>query len=308
MRILAHATKDKKMIQSYKDGKDLYATIASIAFHKSYEECLEFYLDENGNKTEKTNVEGKERRARAKAITLGVCYGKGIPAIAEDLKISIDEAQNVYDSVMKAFPVLQKYMEDSQEMARELGYVDTLWGRKRRLPNMQLPLYEFDFSNYHVKNIDVLDFNNCDNLEVEELEDYYWNKLINCKWYKQKEKIKEEARKEGIIIKENSNKIAEATRQCVNSRIQGSAGDLIKKAMILIGNDKRLKELNCKILLQIHDELLSTCPIENVKECSERLCYLMNYAAKDLVVPFKSDSEVTLKWYGEKLNLEELCN
>ena len=107
-------------------------------------------------------------------------------------------------------------------MARELGYVETLWGRKRRLPEMQLPEYEFDFSNFVSKDIDVLDFVEEQAIEEEKEAkfNYYWNKLINCKWYKQKEKIKEEARKEGIIIKENGGKIADAQRQCVNSRIQ----------------------------------------------------------------------------------------
>lgn len=52
-------------------GKDAYATIASISFKKPYEECLEFYLDENGNKTHEVNKEGKERRNQAKKILLG---------------------------------------------------------------------------------------------------------------------------------------------------------------------------------------------------------------------------------------------
>ena len=75
--------------------------------------------------------------------------------------------------------------------------------------------------------------------------------------------------------------------------------------MILIANDEQLKEWNCKILLQVHDELISTCPIENAKKCSERICYLMNYAGHELSVPFKSDSEITIAWYGEPIELEE---
>lgn len=61
---------DKKMLEAYQQGKDLYAQIASLAFDKSYEDCLEFYLDENGKKTTKTNKEGKERRTQAKSILL----------------------------------------------------------------------------------------------------------------------------------------------------------------------------------------------------------------------------------------------
>jgi DNA polymerase I-like protein with 3'-5' exonuclease and polymerase domains len=245
MRILAHATQDEKMIQSYKDGKDLYATIASIAFNKPYLECLErfpkgtpikqiddnwYYADENdydkladGDKD--TYKDGKERRAKAKAITLGVCYGKGIQAIADDLKIPKEHAQEVYDNVMIAFPKLKQYMEDSQNMARELGYVTTLWGRKRRLPDMQLEPYEFDFSNFVVDDFDPLAFDNSTTIGArEEAEnkaiDYYTQQLNKAYGRQKKEEVKVKAKEEGIIIKDNGAFIAQATRQCVNSRIQ----------------------------------------------------------------------------------------
>lgn len=233
MRILAHATQDEKMIQSYKDGKDLYATIASIAFNLPYEDCLEFYLDENGNKTGETNKEGKARRAKAKAITLGVCYGKGIQAIADDLKISKEHAQEVYDSIMLAFPKLKQYMEDSQNMARELGYVTTIWGRKRRLPDMQLEPYEFDFSNFVVDDFDPLAFNNNDNKRQQEEQkamDYYNNLLNKAYGRQKKEEIKQKAKQDGIIIKDNGGFIAQATRQCVNSRIQRKCRRFNKKS------------------------------------------------------------------------------
>ena len=309
MRLLAHATQDEKMIKSYRDGKDLYATIASIAFKLPYEDCLEFYLDENGKKTSETNKQGKERRAKAKAITLGVCYGKGIAAIAEDLKIPKEHAQEVYDSVMIAFPKLKQYMEDSQLMAKKLGYVTTLWGRKRRLPDMQLEPYEFDFSNFVVDTFDPLAFDNTTNIEArEEAENkaiiYYTNQLNKAYGRAAKEQVKAKAREDGIIIKDNGAFIAQATRQCVNSRIQGSAGDLIKLAMLMIADDEKLRQMGCKIILQVHDELISTCPIKYAEECSNRLCELMNLAGGDLNVPFKSDAEITRAWYGEPLELE----
>ncbi|HUM44860.1 MAG TPA: DNA polymerase, partial [Fervidobacterium sp.] len=138
-RITAHMSGDEKMINAYKQGKDLYAEIASIAFNQPYENCLEYV---NGV----YNEEGYRRRQTSKAIVLGVCYGKGVPAIAEDLGISREEAQKIYDQIMRAFPGLERFMIESQNMARELGYVDTVWGRKRRLPNMQLDPYEFSYS------------------------------------------------------------------------------------------------------------------------------------------------------------------
>lgn len=80
-----------------------------------------------------------------------------------------------------------------------------------------------------------------------------------------------------------------------------------KKAMLLVGNDTRLKELGFKLLIPVHDELIAECPIENVKECSKRFANLMSIAAKDkLEVPISCDVEITKSWYGDTIELEEL--
>lgn len=70
-KLTADLSNDEKFIAECASGKDAYGTVASLAFNKPYEECLEFYLDENGNKTDKINKEGKERRNQAKSILLG---------------------------------------------------------------------------------------------------------------------------------------------------------------------------------------------------------------------------------------------
>lgn len=192
-------------------------------------------------------------------------------------------------------------------MAIEKGYVTTLWGRKRRLPDIQLPKYEFDFSQKQIDNFNPLDF---DNNEQEEYIDYEaidkYTKLMDKAYGRiQKEQIKLKAKEEGIIIKDNGGFIADAERQCVNARIQGSAADMSKKAMLLVGNDKRLKELGFKLLIPVHDELIAQCPIENAKECSKRFADLMSQAAKDrLEVPISCDVEITKAWYGDKIELE----
>lgn len=75
-KLMTQLCGDRKMLDAYIQGRDLYAEIASLAFNKPYEDCLEFYLDENGNKTNETNKEGKERRTQAKSILLGILYRK----------------------------------------------------------------------------------------------------------------------------------------------------------------------------------------------------------------------------------------
>lgn len=301
-RITAHLCQDPKMIKAYKEGKDLYAEMASLAFGFPYEECLEFRPD--GTK----NPDGKERRGQAKAIFLGICYGKGVKAIGEDLNVSTKKAQQIYDSVLKEFTGLKQFMIDSQEMAKELGYVDTVWGRKRRLPNIQLEPYEFSYIGGTPKDFDPL-FGDDDEFDAgpvevdEKTKQRYIRQLEKTFSRQEKEAIKAKARAEGISIKDNGGFIAEATRQCVNARVQGSAADLTKLAMILVGNDQRLKELGFRLLIPVHDELIGECPEENAKEVAERFSFLMVDAAKDLCVPSKCDVEVSRRWYGETLDI-----
>ena len=303
-RLTAHMSGDDKMIAAYKAGKDLYVEIASIAYGLPYDECKEFRAD--GTR----NPEGKERRGAAKAIVLGVCYGKGVPAIAEDLGVTKKKAQEIYDKVMVSFPGLKLFMEESENMARQYGFVNTVWGRKRRLPNMQLDPYEFSYIGGAPKDFDPLfdDEEEFDDsvMEIDEATKQKYTNLLNRTYSrKEKEVIKAKAKAEGILIKDNGGYIAEATRQCVNSRIQGSAADQTKLAMILVGNDKKLKELGFRMLLAVHDELIGECPRENAKEVAERFAQLMVEAAKDLVVPSKCDVEITECWYGEPLQLDE---
>ena len=308
-KVMTQMCGDKKMLDAYKHGRDLYAEIASLAFDKPYEDCLEFYLDDNGKKTDKTNKEGKARRTQAKSILLGILYGRGIASVAEQLKCTKQKAQEIQNKVFRGFPAIPKFEADSKQMARERGFVTTLWGRKRRLPNMQLPKYEFDFEAIVQKNFDPLSFEvaeSIDDFVDYNLMDKYTRLMDNAYGRQQKEEVKAKAKQEGVIIKDNGGFIADAERQCVNSRIQGSAADMTKKSMILIGNDARLKELGFRLLIPVHDELIAECPEENAWECRKRFADLMSEAAKDkLEVPISCDVEVTKQWYGEPIELEE---
>ena len=295
---------DPKMIQAYKEGKDLYAEIAALSFNTTYENCLEFRPDGT------TNPDGKNRRSQAKSILLGVLYGRGVPSIAEQLGTTTKKAQAIKDSVFKGFPAIPKFEKDSLKMAEELGYVTTLWGRKRRLPDLQLPEYEFRWKDGVPHDEDLLDFDDMnepdveDNEVPEERQRYYLKKLKNV-WGSKKRTIFEEANAEGIWIIDNGVKIADATRQCVNARIQGSAADMSKLAMILVGNDRKLKELGFRLLIPVHDELIAECPEENAKECSERFAELMSRAAESkLTIPIKCDVEITKQWYGDRVDMK----
>ena len=291
-RLTAQMCKDEKMIKAYKEGKDLYCEIASIAFGVPYEECMEFRPD--GTK----NPEGKERRGQAKTIVLGVCYGRQIESIAKQLNVTKNKAQEIYNKIMAAFPGLHKFMVDSQNMARELGYVTTQWGRKRRLGDMQLPLYEFSVDSSKSSNFDPLFDSEYTSNELTDAEIIsYTNQLNNCRGWKQKQNLLEQMAKEGIKVKDNTMKIADAERQCVNSRIQGSASDLTKIAIKLLGTNEELKQLGFQLLLYVHDEIIGQFPRQNAKRVKQLVEKCMVDAGIGLDIPLVCDTEITNGWY-----------
>lgn len=302
VRVTAHLSQDQKMIQAYKDNKDVYSEIAALAFNTTYEECCEYRKDGT------FNPDGKARRGEAKKIVLGILYGRGIPSIAEQLGKTIQEAQAIYNKVLDKFEGLAKFIEDSEDMAREFGYVETVWGRRRQLPDMQLPYYEFKYKNGVVPDYDPLS-DEPEELSTEVPEDVVrdlTNKLLNCRGWKQKEQLKEKIRSNGITIKDNTSFIAQAQRQCVNARVQGSSADLTKLAQIELFNNEELRQLGFRMLIPVHDEIIAECPIENVKRCAELMSYCMKHAGKDLCVPLSCDVALFRSWYGEEIKLEDV--
>lgn len=212
VRVTAHLAHDQKMIKAYQDNKDVYVEIASLAYGVPYEDCLEERPD--GTK----NPEGKARRGAAKKIVLGILYGRQIPSIAEQLGITTKEAQVIYDRVLDSFPELKKFIEESEDMARAHGYVETLWGRRRQLPDMQLPMYEFNYIDGVNPDFDPLD-DNFEEVSTEvplNLVEKYTNELLRCRGYKQKSTVLEKLKQQGLSVKDNTLKISDAQRQCVN--------------------------------------------------------------------------------------------
>lgn len=290
---------DSQMYDTFMAGKDLYSEIASKAFNKPYEECREF--DDDGNKNP---PEYKERRTQAKSILLGVLYGRGTASIGEQLHCSQEKAEAIKQSVFKGFPAIEDFEQRSLDMAHNLGYVTTICGRKRRLPDLQLPDYSFKWEKGFEPDGDILDF---DELEVDvprSKQTYYTQQMQNAYGKKKRDSVISKALNEHIVILDNTKKIADATRQCVNSRIQGSAADLTKKAMIYIYNSTRLTELGFRLLIQVHDEVIGECPKKNMQECARLLAEIMSKAAEDILeMPMKTDVECSYAWYGEKIEL-----
>ena len=290
-RLLSHYSKDENMINAYKEGKDLYAMIASKVYHNNYEDNLEF-----NPVTGKIQPDGKTRRSACKTLLLGIMYGLGANSIAEKLNISKTEAQEIRVSFFNEFPKVEKWINETKEFAEKNGYVSDVWGRRRRLPDILMEKYE-------VKPINAKKlFNPLLNTKAVNLFDDNINDILtelkNCKWKNQVDEVKTKVKNKGYTIKDNSGFISRAGRQCVNARIQGGAASMSKRAMINVYNNDELKKLGFRLLIAVHDELIGECPIENKERCKELLSQeMINAALPEVIVPMKCDAEDFPSWY-----------
>ena len=222
----------KEMCEGFAHGKDAYALIASVSFNMPYEKCLEFHPE-----THEYQPDGKARRSEAKSILLGVLYGRSIPSIADQLYGKRDDmtdeqkqkaAQKVFDAVMNAFPGLRNLMINTQKHASEYGYTETILGRRRHLPDMQLPEFEFKAMKGYVNpDVDPLDVNTLENRDEipKHVIDDLKKEFSRYKYYGQiAKRTKQLYEEEHIRVINNRPKINDATRQCVNSVVQGEQG------------------------------------------------------------------------------------
>ena len=294
-RLLSQYSHDEDMINAYKQGKDLYATIATSVYNNSYWDNMEH--TESGE----SNPDGKKRRSSVKSLLLGIMYGRGVASIAEQINGSIQDAQKIIDDFYKSFPKVKNWFDKTISDAHINGYVEDLWGRRRRLPDLLLPKYTVKFKDSDNNCIDfnpLLGSKGIIQPEDNILLSSYEKRLNSCKNRTEIDKLKNEADKQGVIITNNSGFIAQAERQCVNARIQGGAASMTKLAMIKLHQDEELNNLGFKLLIGVHDELIGECPKANADKVADRLCYVMKTAAADIVeVPFKCDPDIAECWY-----------
>ena len=234
-------------------------------------------------------------------------YGRGAPAIAEQIGKSTKEAQQIIDSFYNAFPTVKKWMDSVVAQARKDGYVETFYGWRRYINDIQLEDYTFELVSGANKNFNPLNFDDDGENDTEVLEEdkeYYLKKLRSCRSYKDKERIKQQALQEGIKIHDNGGYIAEAERKCVNTKIQGGAANQTKLAMLNIKNCKELQDLGFRLLIGVHDELIGEAPQENSKRAAELLEQCMVTAGSDIIdIAQECDVEISEKWYGESIQL-----
>ena len=309
-RLTAHMADETAMKQAYAEGKDLYCVIASKIFNNNYEDNLEFYPENTvltldgkqvvcGHKTH-LNKEGKERRSIAKQILLAITYGMSPNTLAKRLGKTNQEAREIFDSFFESFPKVEELVKSSKEFLRTHGYVEDWAGRRRHLSDYFLNPYEAAYKNE--EELIEKTFNpilGCENRPLMDNTLAAWiARAKTTKNNKEFEQLAKEANAKGILLTANSGRIAQAERQCVNSRIQGGAGSLTKLAMIQIHNSQELQDRDAHLVMTIHDEVMLECPALYAEEVSEILPRIMIEAAAPYIsVGMKCDPAVESRWY-----------
>lgn len=118
LRVLAMLSEDKRLIESFENGEDIHASVASLVFGVPQKEVT------------------PEMRRSAKVINFGIIYGMGVNALQKNLGTTKDQAQKFYDEYFLAFPTIKGYFDRTREFAREHGYTETAFGRRRYFPTI----------------------------------------------------------------------------------------------------------------------------------------------------------------------------
>ena len=118
LRVMAHLSGDENMVEVFREGKDLHAATASNIYKKPIEEV------------------SRDERTKSKRANFGIIYGITVFGLSERLNISRDESKLLLDGFFETFPKVKDYMERAKEEARQRGYVTTLFGRRRYLPDI----------------------------------------------------------------------------------------------------------------------------------------------------------------------------
>ncbi|MDD6616335.1 MAG: DNA polymerase, partial [Lachnospiraceae bacterium] len=119
LRVLAHFSDDEKLIQAYQDAQDIHRITASQVFHVAPEEVTPLL------------------RRNAKAVNFGIVYGISSFGLSQDLSITRKEAQEYIEQYFKTYPGIKKFLDDTVENAKKDGYVTTLFGRRRPVPELR---------------------------------------------------------------------------------------------------------------------------------------------------------------------------
>ena len=218
LRLLAHIARDETMTSAFVNGEDIHAVTASQVFNVPLSE-----------------VTG-EMRKHAKAVNFGIVYGIGEFSLSQDIGVSRKEAGAYIKAYFEKYRGIAAYLEAAVDSAKELGFVETIFGRKRYIPE-----------------------------------------LVSGK----------------AVLRAFGERVA------MNSPIQGSSADIIKLAMINVHRALKSENLDARLILQVHDELI----VEAHKDCAERAAEILKHEMENVVkltVPLTVDLNTASSWFDCK--------
>ncbi len=209
LRLLAAFSKDENLLNCYRKGQDIHTAVAS--------EIL-------GIPQEMVNP---DMRRMAKAVNFGIIYGISDYGLSQNAKISVIKAREYIKLYFEKYPTIKNYLDNCVEQAKRDGYVTTITGRRRQIP-------EIKSSNYNMRSF--------------------------------------------------------GERAAMNMPLQGSAADIMKIAMLKVDEALRKAGLKSKIVLQIHDELIVDCFIEEAEDV-KRIVVEQMESAVELLCPLVAQTE-----------------
>jgi DNA polymerase-1 len=214
LRIMAHLSADEGLLKAFTDGEDVHRATAAEVFGVAPERVT------------------TDLRRSAKAINFGLIYGMSSFGLGQQLGLSRNQAQSYIDLYFARYPGVKNYMDGIREQAREQGYVETLFGRRLYLPE------------------------------------------INSR---------------------NAARRQYAERTAINAPMQGTAADIIKRAMIAVDRWLYLENPDAKMIMQVHDELVFEIAQDQVDDCAAKIRSIM-CAAVELQVPLIVDIGIGNNW------------
>ena len=214
LRIMAHLSEDSSLLKAFHDGQDVHRATASELFDITPLEV------------------NPEQRRYAKVINFGLIYGMSAFGVASNLGISRTDAKNYIDRYFQRYPGVAQYMDNIRTMAREQGYVETVFGRRLWLPEINSP---------------------------------------------------------------NGPRRQAAERAAINAPMQGTAADIIKLSMIEVENWLENEQLESKLIMQVHDELVLEVPDKELDIVRKKLPELMGSVAR-LKVPLIAEVGFGKNW------------
>lgn len=218
LRLLAHIAGDEHMIAAFRAGEDIHTVTASQVFGVPPEQVTH------------------EMRRRAKAVNFGIVYGISDFSLSQDIGVTRAEAKAYMEKYFEKYSGVHAYMTQVVERAKADGYVSTLMGRRRWLP-------ELKSSNFNLRSF--------------------------------------------------------GERVALNMPIQGTAADLIKKAMLHVDGRLRREGLEARLVLQVHDELIVECPEGEAEQVQRLLAEEMEHVA-ELAVPLTAEAHAGKSWAEAK--------